>query len=118
MSWTVGQTVYVTPSYTRGVVARLRKATITKVGRRWVSLSNGSLFDAANHRVDDNSNGGRVYVTPDAFSTERYCSELVRRIYRECPQALERLTSFELDGIAALLNVAKPEREAPPEICE
>ena len=82
MTWAVGQTVVVwTPWGRRNVPADWADATITKIGRKWVTFRhNGSRlegrFDPATGAVDAGRYGTRSWVYADRATAE---AELTRQ---------------------------------------
>lgn len=51
-------------------------ASVTKVGRKWVTLAHGTRFDASDGCIDGGrySPPGKVYASQDAYAAERALS--------------------------------------------
>jgi hypothetical protein len=68
MSFAVGQSLVFAPYGKRHEVLDL---TVTKIGRKWVTLSNDYRFDPATLRVDGQgyTSPGRMYLSRDEYNT-------------------------------------------------
>lgn len=75
MKLVVGQIVYIAWNYNRTRRNGIFPAQIEKIGRKWVTLSNGYRFDRSDVRMDLDGAGysspGRVYLSSEEYEAEK-----------------------------------------------
>jgi hypothetical protein len=102
----VGQTVY------RPGAGKLQAYTVTKVGRQWAYFGYRSRFDIETLAIDWNGNGGspgKVYLSEDAYHTEKAVSEawsaLTKAFYQIRWRAPAGVTVEDIAQARALLKI-------------
>lgn len=118
-AWAVGQVVVVVGlvRYTHWS-AEGEEATITKVGRRWVTVTKANgvsdRFDAERGHLHYTvgSSPGQVYASREAWAQAKAAGELARKVraaVTDWPGALGKLSLADLAEVADLLGVDVPD---------
>ena len=108
--WAVGQSVVI--AYERRRKDSLAHDTITKIGRRWITLNrNEGRFDAATGYLDGAGYASpwRVYIDRKTYEEEKEVSDLWGRFYREVTHMGWNkplgMTAGNIRAAAALLGI-------------